>query len=49
MLLDQIELDPGEDSIDNDFGLIESQEELVNIYGTIYFDDEDDDVYAGDL
>lgn len=43
----EITLDPGEDSIENDFGLIES--EPVNIYGTIFFDDEDDDVYTGDL
>ncbi len=48
MTITQIQLDPGEDSIDNDFWLIEILEELVDIYGTIYFDDENDDNYTGD-
>ncbi len=47
MMITEIQLDPGEDSIDNDFGLIAW--ELVNIYGTIFYDDEDDDSYIWDM
>ena len=47
-LISDIVIAAGDESTGNDFGLIGDDEELAAIYGTVYYDDEDDDQYAGD-